>query len=116
VVFDWERTPVIALSVFGVIVAAALVRLFEGVWGLCIMLRKAAVFGDGGGKDIGPPSKGVRPVPGVKPVRGVSPVRNEFASNGWLTAFWSCGPANIAGDNGPALRELVRLAEEKFHV
>jgi hypothetical protein len=89
VVFDCERTPVIALSVFGVIVAAALDRLVDGVWGLFIMLRKAAVFGDGGGKDIGPPRRGVRPVPGVNPVRGVSPVRNEFASNGWLVAFWS---------------------------
>jgi len=39
-----------------------------------ITLRKAAVLGDGGGNDTGPPIRGVRPVPGVSPVRGVRPV------------------------------------------
>jgi len=37
--------------------------------------RKAAVLGEGGGKETGPPISGVRPVPGVSPVRGVRPVR-----------------------------------------
>ena len=46
------RTPVMALSVFGVIVAPDADEL--------IMLRKAAVLGDGGGKETGPPMRGVR--------------------------------------------------------
>ena len=32
------------------------------------MARKAAVFGLGGGKATGPPTRGVRPVDGVRPV------------------------------------------------
>lgn len=47
---------------------------------LFIMARNAAVFGLGGGKDTGPPMRGVRPVAGVSPVRGVRPVRKEAGS------------------------------------
>lgn len=50
------------MRVFGVIVAA------EPLPALTIA-RKAAVFGDGGGKATGPPTSGVRPVDGVRPVR-----------------------------------------------
>lgn len=32
------------------------------------MARKAAVLGEGGGKEMGPP-RGVKPVEGVRPVR-----------------------------------------------
>jgi hypothetical protein len=102
------RTPVIALRVFGVIVAPDADEL--------IMLRKAAVFGDGGGKDTGPPIRGVRPVPGVSPVRGVRPVRKLDGSNAsWASPFCCCGPASIAGERGPALRELDNEVEEKPH-
>jgi hypothetical protein len=56
------RTPVMALRVFGVIVAPPNTDKL-------ITLRKAAVLGDGGGKDTSPPIKGVgvtvRPMPGV---------------------------------------------------
>ena len=47
---------------------------------LFIMARNAAVFGLGGGKETGPPIRGVRPVPGVSPVRGVRPVRKAAGS------------------------------------
>ena len=64
-----------ALRVFGVMVAPPDVLLF-------IMCRKAAVLGEGGGKETGPPMRGVRPVPvpGVRPVRGVSPERKLVGS------------------------------------
>lgn len=107
------RTPVIALRVFGVIVAFELAPAL-----LFISARKAAVFGEGGGKDTGPPTRGVRPVPGVnpvrgvRPVRGVKPVRNEV-SKGICEAESEpcCGPANIAGERGPARRELASEEE-----
>jgi hypothetical protein len=95
-------TPVIALRVFGVIVAAALARAEEGVCGLFIIDKKAAVLGDGGGKDIGPARRGVSPEPGVRPVRGVRPVLNSVEEDG----CGSCGPASMAGERGPARREL----------
>lgn len=94
-------TPVIALRVLGVIVAAAFARAVEGVWGF-IIDKKAAVLGDGGGKEIGPARRGVRPEPGVRPVRGVRPVLKSAEDDGW----GSCGPASIAGERGPARREL----------
>ena len=101
------RTPVIALRVFGVIVAPEADEL--------IMLRKAAVLGDGGGKDTGPPMRGVRPVPGVSPVRGVRPVRKLDGSNeSWASPFCR-GPASMAGERGPALNELDMEVEEKPH-
>jgi len=59
--------PVIALRVLGVIVAGV-----GWSWGaeelLVTKARKAAVFGEGGGKETGPPTSGVRPVDGVRPV------------------------------------------------
>jgi hypothetical protein len=54
--------PVMALSVFGVIVAPPDTDEL-------IMLRKAAALGDGGGDDTGPPMRGVRPERGIRPVR-----------------------------------------------
>lgn len=106
-------TPFIAESVFGVIVAFAELEL------LFMRARNAAVFGEGGGKETGPPTRGVKPVPGVrpvrgvKPVRGVRPVRNEAGSNGRCGALsepcW--GPASMAGESGPARRELARDVE-----
>jgi hypothetical protein len=99
---------VIALRVFGVIVAPDADEL--------IMLRKAAVFGEGGGKDTGPPIRGVRPVPGVSPVRGVRPVRKLDGSNeSGASPFACCGPASMAGERGPALKELDMEVEEKPH-
>jgi len=92
---------VIAFRVFGVIVAAAFASAVEGVCGLFIIDKKAAVLGDGGGKEIGPARRGVRPEPGVRPVRGVRPVLKS-AEDG----CGSCGPASIAGERGPARREL----------
>lgn len=95
-------TPVIALRVFGVIVAAAFARAEEGVCGLFIIDKKAAVLGDGGGKEIGPARRGVSPVPGVRPVRGVRPVLKSVEDDD----CGSCGPASMAGESGPARREL----------
>jgi hypothetical protein len=102
------RTPVIALRVFGVIVAPVAEEL--------IMLRNAAVLGDGGGNETGPPIRGVRPVPGVSPVRGVRPVRKLDGSNAsGASPLCCCGPASIAGERGPALRELAMEVVEKPH-
>lgn len=93
--------------VFGVMVDWPLLPLF-------MMARKAAVPGEGG-KATGPPTRGVKPVPGVRPVlgvmpvRGVRPVRKELPSN-WRWEDWSlldCGPASMAGERGPARRELL---------
>lgn len=95
-------TPVIAFRVFGVIVAAAFARAEEGVCGLFIIDKKAAVLGDGGGKEIGPARRGVSPEPGVRPVRGVRPVLKSVEEDG----CGSCGPASMAGERGPARREL----------
>lgn len=110
---DEPRTPVIALSVFGVIVAFELAPAL-----LFIRARNAAVLGEGGGKETGPPTRGVRPVPGVnpvrgvRPVRGVSPVRNEVSKGIWEAESEPCwGPASIAGERGPARRELARDEE-----
>ena len=97
-------TPVIAFRVLGVIVAAAFARAVEGVCGLFIIDKKAAVLGDGGGKEIGPARRGVRPVPGVRPVRGVRPVLKSVEED----ECGSCGPASMAGDKGPARREFER--------
>lgn len=103
------RTPVMALRVFGVIVAPPEADEL-------IMLRKAAVFGDGGGKDTGPPIRGVSPVPGVSPVRGVRPVRKFDGSNeSGASPLCCCGPASMAGERGPALKELDMVFEEKPH-
>jgi hypothetical protein len=100
---------VMALRVFGVMVAPPDTDEL-------IMLRKAAVLGDGGGNDTGPPIRGVRPVPGVSPVRGVRPVRKLDGSNASVPSpLDCCGPASMAGDRGPALKELVMDDEEKPH-
>ena len=97
-----------ALRVFGVIVAPDADEL--------IMLRKAAVLGDGGGKETGPPIRGVRPVPGVRPVRGVKPVRKLVGSNAsGASPLDCCGPASMAGERGPALKELAMEDDEKPH-
>lgn len=89
----------IALRVLGVIVAPDADEL--------IILRKAVVLGDGGGKETGPPMRGVRPVPGVSPVRGVRPVRKLEGSNESEASPFACwGPASMAGERGPALSEL----------
>ena len=74
-----------ALRVFGVMVAATFDRLAEAEF--VIMARKAAVPGLGGGKETGPPMRGVRPVPGVRPVRGVRPVLKLFGSKA-VVAEW----------------------------
>lgn len=60
--------PVIALSVFGVIVAG-LGAICPAELAFVTIARNAAVFGDGGGNETGPPTRGVRPVEGVRPVR-----------------------------------------------
>jgi hypothetical protein len=60
--------PVIALRVFGVIVAGVGLSWGGAEEEFVTMARKAAVFGDGGGKLTGPPTRGVRPVLGVSPV------------------------------------------------
>lgn len=65
---DEEPSTVIALRVFGVIVAFKLAPA-----PLFMSARKAAVLGEGGGKETGPPTRGVRPEPGVSPKRGVRP-------------------------------------------
>ena len=49
----------------GVIVAAAALPAAPEF----TIARKAAVLGEGGGKDTGPPTRGVKPVDGVRPVR-----------------------------------------------
>lgn len=101
-----------------------------------IIARNAAVLGEGGGKATGPPTRGTR---GVRPVEGVRPVRNvpegSKPNNGGCTeaalaaraatdvdgcdaldaAGWVCGPASIAGDNGPERNELEMPAEENDH-
>lgn len=107
------RTPVIALRVFGVIVAFELAPAL-----LFISAKKAAVFGDGGGKETGPPTRGVKPVPGVnpvrgvRPVRGVKPVRKEVSKGKWdAESEPCCGPASMAGESGPARREFARDEE-----
>lgn len=85
----------------------------------CIIARKAAVFGEGGGKETGPPMSGVSPVPGVRPVRGVSPVRKEEGSKagrGWSLLEFGWGPASIAGDSGPDRNEFDMPEAEKPHV
>jgi hypothetical protein len=98
-----------AFRVFGVIVAPPDTDEL-------IMLRKAAVLGDGGGNETGPPIRGVRPVPGVSPVRGVRPVRKLDGSKARVpSALACCGPASMAGDRGPALKELDMEVEEKPH-
>ncbi len=98
-----------ALRVLGVIVAPADADEL-------IILRKAAVLGDGGGNETGPPMRGVRPVPGVSPVRGVRPVRKLEGSNARGGSPFACwGPASMAGERGPALRELDIDVVEKPH-
>lgn len=59
-----------------------------------IIARKAAVFGEGGGKATGPPTSGVRPVEGVSPVRKV-PEGSKPKSGGWTEAALA---ANAATD------------------
>lgn len=78
------------------------------VW-LVTMARNAAVLGDGGGKETGPPTSGVRP---VRPTSGVRPVRKA----GWegsqpptpvplpARPDWSFGPLRRAGESGPLRR------------
>jgi len=116
---DWEgafglcedKTPVMAERVLGVIVPATEERDVGPL--LFIMARKAAVLGEGGGKETGPPMSGVSPVPGVNPVRGVSPVRKAAGSKAGMGCSDCCwGPVSIAGDNGPDLSELERDADE----
>lgn len=66
------------------------------------MARNAAVFGLGGGKDVGPPMSGVRPVrltSGVRPERMLS--KSEVPE-------YCCGPASMAGDSGPDRRDPAR--------
>ena len=68
--------PLSAESVFGVMVAAE-VEAADVLF--TIAARKAAVFGEGGGNEIGPPPRGVKPV--LKLDRsGVKPVRKELGS------------------------------------
>jgi hypothetical protein len=105
------------------------------------MLKKAAVFGLGKGKEgipltidpspIIPPNPGVNPVPppGVKPVLnvdgsnppfpacGVIPVEAELAPNAdgpWVIEWLPAGPVNMAGDSGPARKEDDNPDQEKW--
>lgn len=121
------KTPVSALSVFGVIEGAA--PLLPAL----TIARKAAVFGEGGGNATGPPTSGVRPVEGVRPVRN-EPDGSKPKSGGcieeadaasaateegfcdWpegVDAEGCWGPASMAGERGPDRREFVMLAEER---
>lgn len=98
---------------------------------LVTMARNAAVLGEGGGKEVGPPASGVSPVrkllrSGVNPVRkdcGSKPLLGLAAEERptpwdeepapfppWLDEF--CGPASMAGLSGPARREPVRLVDQ----
>lgn len=110
------RTLVRTLSVLGVIVALAELS-GPAADAFVTMARKAAVLGEGGGNETGPPMTpaGVRPVPaGVRPVPGVRPVRKEDESKMEWWWPWACevdellvwGPASMAGDKGPERREL----------
>ena len=109
--WELESTPVIAESVFGVMVPATPLRLGGPL--LFIMVRKAAVLGEGGGNETGPARRGVRPVPGVSPVRGVRPVRKAAgskAARGCSDCCW--GAVSMAGLRGPDLSEFDRPADE----
>ena len=109
-----ESTPVMADKVFGVMVPAT--PLSDGGPLLFIMARNAAVLGDGGGKETGPPMRGVRPVPGVSPVRGVRPVRKAAGSKAASGCSGCCwGAVSMAGLSGPERRELESDADEKAH-
>lgn len=77
----WLSTPVIALSVLGVIVDA---EFPFALW--LTIARNAAVFGEGGGKATGPPTSGVSPVDGVSPVRKV-PEGSKPKIGGWMPAL-----------------------------
>lgn len=88
-----------AESVLGVMVAPEA----DGPEELVTMARNVAVFGEGGGKAIGPLPRGVRPVlklerSGVKPVLKLG---SKALVDDW-------GPASIAGDKGPARSDPVR--------
>ena len=76
--------------------------------------RKAAVFGEAGGKETGPPRRGVRPVPGVRPMRGVRPVLKAAGSNAARVCCSDCccGPVSMAGESGPDRNELENDDEE----
>lgn len=87
------------------------------VW-LVTMAKKAAVLGDGGGKETGPPTSGVRP---VRPTSGVRPVRKAGCEGSQpptvvlvpidpARAACSFGPLRRAGDSGP-LRRLPESPE-----
>ncbi len=54
--------------------------------------RKAAVFGEGGGKATGPPTRGVRPVEGVRPVRN-APEASKLKERAGAGPF--TGPAPV---------------------
>lgn len=105
-----------AESVLGVMVPATPDRL--GVPPLFMTEeRKAAVFGEAGGNETGPPRRGVRPVPGVRPIRGVRPVLKAAGSNAARGCCSDCcwGPVSIAGERGPDRRELEKEDEENAH-
>lgn len=82
----WLGTPVVAFSVFGVIVGAAptLEPWFHSA-------RKVAASGEGGGKATGPPIKGAGPVNGVSPERKESEGSNA-KSGGWTAEPLVIGP------------------------
>lgn len=113
-----SNAPVMAEKVPGVIVpgGAPPAPVAELFW-LVTMAMKAAVLGDGGGNDVGPPMSGVSP---VRLTSGVSPVRmtSKLDPGPLITPWWvpeaplGCaeageywaGPASIAGERGPARR------------
>lgn len=112
--WELERTPVMAERVLGVMVPDTPPKVGGPL--LFIMARKAAVLGEGGGKDTGPPMSGVRPVPGVRPLRGVRPVRKAAGSKAARGCSFCCwGAVSMAGLSGPDLSELESEADEKAH-
>jgi hypothetical protein len=97
-------TAVIALRVFGVIVATAFARAEEGVCGLFIIDKNAAVFGDGGGKEIGPAERGVSPVLGARPVLN-SVLSGSLIIDKNAAVFGDCGGMVILNPGAGAGRD-----------
>ena len=80
--------------------------------------RNAAVLGDGGGKETGPPTRGVRPLEGVRPVRPKEVEVSKLVMGiracccCCCGCCGCCGPGSIAGERGPERREPARSDHE----
>jgi hypothetical protein len=107
--------------VLGVMVAGVEFARAAAVVEFVTILKRAWVFGDGGGNETGPPTSGVRP---VRLTSGVNPVLMNDGSKGRCEETLTeeepftapdkdeelgccCGPASIAGDKGPDRRDPV---------